>query len=300
MPCVYRVHDEPDPEKIRAFALFAKNLGIDVSPLNTKNSITPKQLATVLENSKETKYFPIVSGVLLRSLMKARYSSVQKAHFGLATELYCHFTSPIRRYPDLSVHRIVSALLNGEIDEKQIQKFEKFATASADASSENELRATYAERDIDELYKCVYMADRIGQVLECVICSVTNFGFFARTENLCEGLVPIEALGNGFFYDKDNHVLARGKTAFRLGQAVMVRVVDADVRTRRVTFSLEAYEEIDAPKIDYSKAQRVSPRGAGKASRAHNSKGGKYNKSYSKGKKSTKKDYPKKKNKKRR
>ncbi|MBQ3589510.1 MAG: RNB domain-containing ribonuclease, partial [Clostridia bacterium] len=300
VPCVYRVHDEPDPEKIRAFALFAKNLGIDVSPLNTKNSITPKQLATVLENSKETKYFPIVSGVLLRSLMKARYSSVQKAHFGLATELYCHFTSPIRRYPDLSVHRIVSALLNGEIDEKQIQKFEKFATASADASSENELRATYAERDIDDLYKCVYMADRIGQVLECVICSVTNFGFFARTENLCEGLVPIEALGNGFFYDKDNHVLARGKTAFRLGQAVMVRVVDADVRTRRVTFSLEAYEEIDAPKIDYSKAQRVSPRGAGKASRAHNSKGSKYNKSYSKGKKSTKKDYPKKKNKKRR
>ena len=300
VPCVYRVHDEPDPEKIRAFALFAKNLGIDVSPLNTKNSITPKQLATVLENSKETKYFPIVSGVLLRSLMKARYSSVQKAHFGLATELYCHFTSPIRRYPDLSVHRIVSALLNGEIDEKQIQKFEKFATASADASSENELRATYAERDIDDLYKCIYMADRIGQVLECVICSVTNFGFFARTENLCEGLVPIEALGNGYFYDKDNHVLARGKTAFRLGQAVMVRVVDADVRTRRITFSLEAYEEIDAPKIDYSKAQRVNPKGAGKASRAHNSKGGKYNKSYSKGKKSTKKDYPKKKNKKRR
>ncbi len=259
MPCVYRVHDEPDPEKIRAFALFAKNLGIDVSPLNAKNKITPMQLSMVLENARDTKYFPIVSGVLLRSLMKARYSSLQKAHFGLATELYCHFTSPIRRYPDLTVHRIISAMLDGKIDENQIQGFERFAQASALASSDNELRATYAEREIDDLYKCIYMADRIGQELDCVICSVTNFGFFARTENLCEGLVPIEALGNGFFYDKDNYVLARGKTAFRLGQAVRVKVINADIRSKRVTFSLVAYEEIDTPKIDFSSAQKTNP-----------------------------------------
>ena len=263
MPCVYRVHDEPDPEKIRAFALFAKNLGIDVSALNAKNTITPMQLSTVLENARGTKYFPIISGVLLRSLMKARYSSIQKAHFGLATELYCHFTSPIRRYPDLTVHRIISAMLDGKIDENQIQGFERLAQASALASSDNELRATYAEREIDDLYKCIYMADRIGQELDCVICSVTNFGFFARTENLCEGLVPIEALGNGFFFDKDNYVLARGKTAFRLGQAVRVKVMNADLRSKRVTFSLVAYEEIGAPKIDYSKAQRVNPKGKG-------------------------------------
>ncbi len=300
MPCVYRVHDEPDPEKIRAFALFARNLGIDVSALNTKNSITPKQLSSVLENARDTKYFPIVSGVLLRSLMKARYSSVQKAHFGLATELYCHFTSPIRRYPDLSVHRIISAMLEGKIDERQIQKFEKFASLSAQASSDNELRATYAERDIDDLYKCVYMADRVGQEMDCVICSVNSFGFFARTENLCEGLVPIEALGNGFFFDKDNHVLARGKTAFRLGQAVKVKVADADVRTRRVTFSLVAYEEIDVPKIDYSKAQRVNPRGSRiHSGSARNGGQGHKKPSYSKGKGATKRDYPRKKSKKR-
>lgn len=258
MPCVYRVHDEPDPEKIRAFALFARNLGVDTSPLNAKNTITSKQLSAVLDNARETPYFSIISGVLLRSLMKASYSSVQKAHFGLATELYCHFTSPIRRYPDLSVHRIISYMLDGKIDEKQIAKFEKFATLSADASSENELRATYAERDIDDLYKTIYMADRVGKELDCVICSVTNFGFFARTENLCEGLVPIEALGQGFFYDKDNQILARGKTAFRLGQAVRVKVADADIRTRRVTFSLIAYEEIKEPSIDYSKARVAS------------------------------------------
>jgi len=294
VPCVYRVHDEPDPEKIDAFALFARNLGVNVSSLNTKNKITPMQLSTVLEGARDTKHFPIISGVLLRSLMKARYSSVQKAHFGLATELYCHFTSPIRRYPDLSVHRIITALLNGEIDEKSIQKYESFAELSAQMSSDNELKATYAEREIDDLYKCVYMADRIGQELECVICSVTSFGFFARTENLCEGLVPIEALGQGFFYDKENHILARGKTAFRLGQTVRVKVADADVRTRRVTFSLIAYEEIETPKIDYSKAQKTNPPRR-KSTRAASPVRKHKATSYAKGKRAVKKDYPKKK-----
>lgn len=258
LPCVYRVHDEPDREKIEAFALFARNLGVDTSPLNARKTITPSQLAKILENAKETEHFSIVSSVLLRSLMKARYSSVQKPHFGLATELYCHFTSPIRRYPDLSVHRIIKSLLNGDIDEKTLPKFEKFASLSATVSSENELKAIYAEREIDDLYKCVYMADRIGQEYDAVISSVTSFGFFARCENLCEGLVPIEALGNGFFFDKDNLILQRGKTSFRLGQIVRIKVLDADIRLRRVTFGLIAYEEIDAPKIDYSRAQKVN------------------------------------------
>ena len=299
IPCVYRVHDEPDTDKIDAFALFARNLGIDVSSLNTKNKITSMQLSTVLENARETKYFPIISNVLLRSLMKAKYSSVQKAHFGLATELYCHFTSPIRRYPDLSVHRIITSLLNGDIDEKTIQKFEKFAQLSAELSSENELKAIYAERDIDDLYKCVYMADRIGQELDCVICSVTAFGFFARTENLCQGLVPIEALGQGFFFDKENHVLARGKTAFRLGQAVRVRVADADVRTRRVTFSLIAYEEIDDLKFNLSKAQKTNPTRNKSSQGSYGRKPKKASPTVKKGGARAKKDYPKKKKKRR-
>ena len=258
IPCVYRVHDEPDTEKISSFALFARNLGVDVSPLNAKNKITPMQLSKILENAKKTDHFSIVSSVLLRSLMKARYSSVPKAHFGLVTDFYCHFTSPIRRYPDLTVHRIVKALLAGKIDEKSLDRYEKFASLSAELSSENELKATYAEREIDDLYKCVYMADRIGEEYDAIICSVTSFGFFAKTENLCEGLVPIEALGQGFYFDKDNLILQRGKTTFRLGQNVRVKVMESDVRLRRVTFSLIAYEEIDAPKIDMSKAQKTS------------------------------------------
>lgn len=258
MPCVYRVHDEPDTDKISAFTVFAKNLGVDVSPLNTKNKITSMQLSKVLENSKLVDRFSIVSNVLLRSLMKAKYSSVPKPHFGLATDLYCHFTSPIRRYPDLTVHRIIKALLDGKIDEHTYGKFDNFASMSAQLSTENEMKAVNAERDIDDLYKCVYMEDRIGMEFDAVICSVTAFGFFARTENLCEGLVPIEDLGKNFLFDKENLILQSSKTTFRLGQKVRVCVEYCDLTARRVIFSLIAYEEIDAPKINVTKAQKTT------------------------------------------
>ena len=238
VPCVYRVHDEPDREKIDAFALFARNLGVDTSPLKAKNTITPMQLSKILLSAKEKNYFSIVSSILLRSLMKARYSAVQKSHFGLNTEYYCHFTSPIRRYPDLTVHRILKSFLRGEITESTIEKYEKLATLSGDLSSENEIKAVHAEREIDELYKCVYMADRIDEEFDAVISSVTSFGFFARTDNLCEGLVPIDSLGNGFYYDKENYTLSRGTVSYRLGMPVKIKVSDVDISLRQINFEL--------------------------------------------------------------
>ena len=238
IPCVYRVHDEPDREKINAFSLFARNLGVDTSSLKAKNTITPMQLSKILESAREKGNADIVSSVLLRSLMKAKYSSVQKSHFGLNTEYYCHFTSPIRRYPDLTVHRILKSFLRGEITEKTIEKYERFATLSADLSSENELKAVHAEREIEELYKCVYMADRIGEEYDAVISSVTSFGFFAKTENLCEGLVSIDSLGGGFYYDKENYTLSRGKTSYRLGMNVKIVVDDVDIALRQINFEL--------------------------------------------------------------
>lgn len=238
IPCVYRVHDEPDREKIDAFALFARNLGVDVSPLRTKNTVTPSQLSAVLESAKENEVSSIVSSVLLRSLMKARYSSIHKSHFGLNTECYCHFTSPIRRYPDLTVHRIVKALLKGQITDKNIGAYERLADLSAQLSTDNEIRAVSAEREIEDLYMCVYMEDKIGEELDCIITSVNSFGFFARTENLCQGLVSIESLGHGFIHDRDNHILARGKEAYRLGMSVKVRVKDVDISLRQVNFEL--------------------------------------------------------------
>lgn len=223
---------------ISSFAIFARNLGIDVSPLRAKNTITPSQLSLILKDSEEKGHLSIVSSVLLRSLMKARYSSLQKSHFGLNTEYYCHFTSPIRRYPDLSVHRILKAFLSGEISDKNIGAYEKFATISAQMSSDNEVRAVHAERDIEELYKCLYMKEQIGNELDCVICSVNSFGFFAKTDKLCQGLVSVESLGNGFSYDRENQILSRGKTVYRLGMQVKVRVTDVDISLRQVNFAL--------------------------------------------------------------
>ena len=268
VPCVYRVHDEPDKEKIDSFALFARNLGVDTSSLRAKNTITPMQLSKVLKSAEEKGKSGVVSSVLLRSLMKAKYSSVQKSHFGLNTEYYCHFTSPIRRYPDLSVHRILKSFLHGELDEKTVEKYERFATLSSTLSSENEIKAVHAERDIDQLYKCVYMADRIGEEYEAVICSVTSFGFFAKTENLCEGLVSIDTLGGGFYYDKDNYTLSRGKTSYKLGMDVKIRVKNVDIALKQIDFELVrekeeksgGAEEEKTPKKEKSYDKSITPK----------------------------------------
>ena len=221
--------------------------------------------------------------------MKAKYSSVQKAHFGLSTEYYCHFTSPIRRYPDLSVHRIIKAMLNGEINDATIGEYEGFAENSAVNSSENEMNAVHAERDIDDLYKCVYMQDKIGEEYEAVICSVTSFGFFAKTENLCEGLVPIEQLGNSFFFDKANYTLASGKTVYRLGQRVKIRVDDVDITARRINFVLikEKPEGKDEQRVSYpSQSSKSSHNGSRSSHRSEKSRksgyGGKKQRKHSK------------------
>lgn len=249
LPCVYRVHEEPDPEKINSFAVFASNLGVDTSPLHTKGPVTPAALSQVLENAKRKGCFDIVSSVLLRSLMKAKYSSVQKAHFGLATELYCHFTSPIRRYPDLTVHRIINALLDG----KDVSTYASFASDSARESSENEQKAVNAEREIEDLYKCVYLGDRIGEEYDAVICSVTSFGFFARTKNLCEGLVKIESLNGNFYFDERNYSLTAGKKSYRLGDEVRVKVESVDIISGRAVFTLCGEGDAFVPYRKYEK-----------------------------------------------
>lgn len=260
LPCVYRVHEEPDSDKIKSFAVFASNLGVDVSPLHTKDGITPLSLSRVLECAKQKGNFDIVSSVLLRSLMKARYSPEQKAHFGLATECYCHFTSPIRRYPDLSVHRIINALLDG----KNPSAYALFAQESARKSSENEIRAQAAEREIEDLYKCVYMSDRIGEEYDAVICSVTSFGFFARTENLCEGLVRVETLGGNFVFNERNYTLSSGRRAYKLGDRVRIRVTSADIITGKVGFEL-----CGVKKEDYEKSENKNARKKGYAKKTH-------------------------------
>ena len=248
MPCVYRIHESPDTEKTDAFLNFANNLGVDISCARLGRTPSPKQLSVILENAKRLGKGEIVSSVLLRSLMKAKYSAEAKPHFGLATDLYCHFTSPIRRYPDLSVHRIIKAVLSGSITADKVTKLSVFAEKSAKMSSENELRALYAERGIDDLYKTVYMADRIGEEIEGSISSVTSFGFFVRTDDMCEGLVPISTLNGEFFFDEANYTLTSSSRIFKLGQRATVSVTEADIISKKVTFTLVSCEEATVPK----------------------------------------------------
>jgi len=237
LPCVYRIHENPDPEKIRVFAVFAHNLGIDISVLNEKK-ILPSHLKSILEQAGDLGIAEIVSGVMLRSMMKAKYSDEAKGHFGLAAELYAHFTSPIRRYPDLSVHRIIKTVLAGEANTKKVTSLASFAGKSAVTSTENEVKATLAERQINDLYTALYMTRHIGETFDAVICSVASFGFFARTDNLCEGLVPAITLGSDTDYDEKNFTLKCGSSVYRLGDKIKVKIQDADVIHRRITMDI--------------------------------------------------------------
>ena len=256
MPCVYRVHEAPDTKKTDTFLNFASNLGVDISCARLGRVPSPKQLSEILRSARELGKAEVVSSVLLRSLMKAKYSAESKIHYGLAAEPYCHFTSPIRRYPDLSVHRILKSVLAGRMTPDRVTRLSKFAEKSAKESSENELRALYAEREIDDLYKTVYMADRIGEETEGVICSVTSFGFFVRTDDMCEGLVPLTSLKDDFVFDEASFTLVSSNRIFKLGQRARVSVYEADIISRKVTFNLIDCPEAKAPKLKYAPVKK--------------------------------------------
>ncbi len=237
LPCVYRVHEPPSPDKLHSFTEFAQNLGLDIRPLRATR-LYPSAFSAVLSEAREKELSAVLSAVMLRSMSKAKYSAAPKPHFGLAIDLYCHFTSPIRRYPDLSVHRIVKKVLRGELDGSTLEHFEKFAEESAVKSSENELRALYAEREIDDLYKVVYMSDKDGEEYDGVVSSVTAFGIFVSLPNTVEGLVPLEALGGRFSFDEKSYTLTSGRRSYRLGQAVRVKIEASDIPTRRIEMSV--------------------------------------------------------------
>lgn len=239
LPCVYRVHEEPVEDKIRAFAEFAFNLGLPVGRLG-RGEASPQDLTAVLSAAREKGLAEMVSVVLLRSLQKARYATEPLGHFGLGIPLYAHFTSPIRRYPDLSVHRIIRAALGGRAEGRQLDALSRFAERSAVQSSENELRALTAEREIEALYKTLFMAAHVGEEFDARISSVTGFGLFAELENTCEGLIPIASLDGYFVYDEKNYRLTCGSRVYCLGDAIRVKVVSADVSSRQIEMKLTA------------------------------------------------------------
>ncbi|SEG08108.1 RNAse R [Caloramator fervidus] len=238
IPFVYRIHEDPDHEKIMHFNEFVHNLGYKVK---FAKDIHPKMLQEVLESAKGKKEQPIIDMLLLRSLKQARYSPDCTGHFGLASKYYCHFTSPIRRYPDLIIHRIIKEHLKGKIDENRIEKLRTIVEKAAKQSSEMERLADEAERETEDLKKAEYMAERIGEVYTGIISSVTHFGMFVELPNTIEGLVHINNMNDDYYiFDENLYALVGRETRkiYRLGDEVKVKVYKVDVDNRNIDFVL--------------------------------------------------------------
>jgi ribonuclease R len=233
IPFVYRIHEQPNSEKLSALAEIAQVLGFKTLKLDA-----PQDLRTLMEEAYETPYARLISDRLLRSMAKARYSENPMGHYGLSLADYCHFTSPIRRYPDLSIHRILTALLSGIHKDKIKRRFTNFAHDSSELSSQFELRAMNAERDCEACYKAEYMGRYIGEEFDGVISSVSSFGFFVELANSVEGLVRIENLPeSGLQYNDVASLTDRnGRQLYTIGDIMKIRVTAADVSTGQVEF----------------------------------------------------------------
>ncbi len=239
IPFVYRTHDTPDPEKIKKLGLFINNFGYSIHV--GQEEIHPKEVQKLLDKIEDTPEEPLISRLALRSMKQAKYTTVNTGHFGLATQYYCHFTSPIRRYPDLQIHRIIKETLRGKMTEGRISHYEKILPETAAQSSARERRAEEAERETDKLKKTEYMSERIGQAFEGVISSVTAWGMYVELPNTIEGMVHVTNLRDDYYhYNEAAHELvgeAKGKS-YKLGQKLQVVVADTDLMMRTIDFVL--------------------------------------------------------------
>ncbi len=236
IPFVYRVHEKPSAEKASAFREFLKEAG--AAPKFDPSDVSPHDYQKVLSDLESSPLYAVVNRVMLRSMMKAVYSPDNIGHFGLASECYCHFTSPIRRYPDLCIHRIIKDALKEESAARE--KYQRVVESVSVRSSACERNAAEAERDVDALYITAYMQERIGEEYEATVSGVTSFGIFAELSNTVEGLIPIETLPDDSYEYLEERFLLRGtKHSFRLGQRLKVKVVGVDWGARRTQFSLE-------------------------------------------------------------
>lgn len=263
VPFVYRIHENPDAEKLEKFKAFIYNLGYN--DITWGEEVNPKALQRVLDKFKGENEETIISTLLLRSMMQARYSPECAGHFGLAADYYCHFTSPIRRYPDLQIHRIIKEYLNKELTENRSKKLVSIVDSAAKQSSEMERVAQEAEREVDDLKKAEYMKDRIGEIFEGMISSVTGFGAFVELPNTIEGLVHITSFRDDYYiYDEDRLILIgeRNKKIYRLGDKLKVLCSKVDILSREVYFEIveDKYileEKERAKKIQEEKLENI-------------------------------------------
>ncbi len=238
-PFIYRVHEKPDYEKVQELNKFLFNFGLRIKA--NKDNIYPKEFAKILEEIQGKEEEKVVSNLVLRTLKVARYEAENKGHFGIASKYYCHFTSPIRRYPDLFIHRIISKYLedNYDVEENFVEEYKKQAEEKAKQSSERENIATKVERESEDIKKAEYMESRIGEEYEGIISSITSFGIFVELENTVEGLIRFDDLGDEYFiYDEERKILIGEHTriTYKIGDKINIRVKDASKLMRTVDF----------------------------------------------------------------
>ena len=245
MPFVYRTHETPDPEKVESLLTLLHNQGVPVQKHGQE--ITPKEIQTILEGIEGLPNEPQISRLTLRTMKQAKYTTECSGHFGLAAKYYCHFTSPIRRYPDLQIHRIIKDKLRGRLErEGKTEHYKEILEDVARQSSVCERRADEAERESDKLKKAEYMSYHIGEEFEGIISGVTGWGFYVELPNTVEGLVHVNTLRDDYYtFDQDAYELIGDVThkVFALGQKVRVRVADADTMLKTVDFVLAEEQE---------------------------------------------------------
>ena len=237
IPFLYRVHDTPDPEKIQALAEFIRNFGYGLK--GVQDEVHPKELQKLLSRVADSPEEALISRLTLRSMKQARYSTECTGHFGLAAKYYTHFTSPIRRYPDLQIHRIIKENLRGRLNAERIEHYQEILPEVAEHSSKTERRADEAERDTDKMKKAEYMQQHIGEEYEGVISSITSWGMYVELPNTIEGLIHVANLyDDRYYYNENTHEMVGsdlGKV-YKLGQSIRIRVLDADKENATIDF----------------------------------------------------------------
>lgn len=239
IPFIYRTHETPDDEKIRKLAIFINNFGYSIKIGQEK--IHPKEIQKLLIKIEDTPQEALISRITLRSMKQAKYTVENIGHFGLSAKYYCHFTSPIRRYPDLQIHRIIKESLHGKLSEKRLQHYEQILHEVASQSSRTERRADEAEREVEKIKKIEYMMDHIGETFQGVISGVTGWGLYVELPNTVEGMVRVSEMDDDYYiYDEEHYQLVGEHTnkTYKLGQKVIIEVLGADKLQKSIDFAL--------------------------------------------------------------
>lgn len=240
VPFIYRVHEAPTLRKMEEFRTFLRGFGLSVK--GTAGSVHPRTLNEILKSVEGRSYENVVNTVMLRSMQKAYYGTECDGHFGLALNYYCHFTSPIRRYPDLFIHRVIKACLHGTLDADSMEHFRKKAQEAADTASATERTAIELEREVEKMKKAEYMADRIGARYDGIISGVTGFGIYVQLENTVEGMIRLDTLLDDYYiHEPEKYRLIGERTGrvYGLGQSVRIQVDSVDIENREINFRIE-------------------------------------------------------------